>query len=124
MLLTEILYFCSHAVSLLYSFLFSYSGFQNFSTSSLVDGSMMVIRFPRSSSKSCDCLFIKLLFCWYCFCFLRYLESLFLRAYIRCLSVSSKVDLVCSSTIRYFVFIEFVFLFIFGEGRGSFICDI
>ena len=73
----------------------------------------MVIRFPRSSSKSCDCLFIKLLLCWYCFGLLWYLESLFLRAYRRCLSVSSKMDLVCLSTIRYFAFIDFVFLFIF-----------
>ena len=46
-----------------------------------------------------------------------------LKAYRRCLSVSSEVDLVCSSTIWHFVFIEFVFLFIFGEGLGSFICD-
>ena len=95
---------------LFYFFLYSYSGFQNMS--SLVGGSMMVIRFPSSSSKSFDCLFIKSLFCWYCFCLLRYLESLLLKAYRRCLSVSSEVDLVCSSTIWYFVFIEFVFLFI------------
>ena len=47
-----------------------------------------------------------------------------LRAYRRCLSVSSEVDIVCSSTIWYFVFIKFTFLFIFGEGLGSFICDI
>ena len=124
MLLTKVLYSCSHAASLLYSFLFSYSGFQNFSMSSLVDGSMMVILFSRSSSKSFDCLFIKSLFCWYCFFLLWYLESLLLKAYRRYLSVSSEVDLVCSSTIWYFVFIEFVFLFIFGEGLGSFICDI
>ena len=123
MLLTKVLYSCSHAASLLYSFLFSYSGFQNFSMSSLVDGSMMVILFSRSSSKSFDCLFIKSLFCWYCFFLLWYLESLLLKAYRRYLSVSSEVDLVCSSTIWYFVFIEFVFLFIFGEGLGSFICD-
>ena len=124
MLLTEVLYSCSHAASLLYSFLFSYSGFQNFSMSSLVGGSMMVIRFPRSSSKNFDCLFIKSLFCWYYFCLLWYLESLLLRACRRCLSVSSEVDLVCSSTIWYFVFIKFVFLFIFGESLGSLICDI
>ena len=105
-------------------FLYSYSGFQNFSMFSLVSGSMMAIRFPSSSSKSFDCLLIKSLFCWYCFCLLRYLESLLLKAYRRCLSVSSEVDLVCSSSICYFVFIEFVFLFIFGEGLGSFICDI
>ena len=52
------------------------------------------------------------------------MESLLLRVHSRCLSVSSEVDLVCSSMIRYFVFIEFVFFFIFGEGLGSFICDI
>ena len=86
--------------------------------------SMMVIRFPRSSSKSFDCLFIKSLFCWYCFWLLWYLEGLLLRAHRRCLSVSSKVDLVCSSKIWYFIFIDFVFLLIFGEGLGSFICDI
>ena len=90
----------------------------------LVGGSMMVIWFPRSSSKSFDCLFIKSFFCWYCFCLLWYLESLLLRAYRRCLSVSTEVDLVCSSKIWYFIFIEFVLLFIFGEGLGSFICDI
>ena len=69
-------------------------------------------------------LFIKSLFCWYCFCLLWYLESLLLRTHRRCLSVSSEVDLVCSLTIQYFIFIEFVFLSIFGEGLGSFICDI
>ena len=47
-----------------------------------------------------------------------------LRAYRRCLSVSSEVDLVFSSTIWYFAFIEFALLFIFGEGLGLFICDI
>ena len=52
------------------------------------------------------------------------MESLLLRVHSRCLSVSSEADLVCSSMIRYFVFIEFVFLFIYGEGLGSFICDI
>ena len=77
MLLT-VLYSCSHAASLLYSFLFSYSGFQNFSMSYLVGGSMMVIRSLRSSSKNFDCLFIKSLFCWYYFCLLWYLESLLL----------------------------------------------
>ena len=40
------------------------------------------------------------------------------------MSVASEMDLVCSLMIRYFVFIEFVFLFIFGEGLRSFICDI
>ena len=58
MLLTKVLYFCSNAASLLYPFLFSYSAFQNFPKSSLVGVSMMVIRFPRSSSKSFDCLFV------------------------------------------------------------------
>ena len=124
MLLTEILYSCRHAAILLCSLLFAYSDFQNFPMSSLVGGSMMVIRLPCCLSKSFDCLFIKSLFCWYYFCLLWYLESLLLRAYRSCLSVSSEVDLVCSSTIWYFVFIEFVFLFIFGEGLGSFICDI
>ena len=85
---------------------------------------MMVIPFPRSSSKSFDCSFIKSLFCWYCFCLFWYLESLLLREHRRYLSVSSEVDLVCSSTIRYFIFIEFVFLFIFGEGLGWLICNI
>ena len=116
--------FCIPAAmpELFYFFLYSYSGFQNMS--SLVGGSMMVIRFPSSSSKSFDCLFIKSLFCWYCFWLLWYLEGLLLRAHRRCSSVSSEVDLVCSSKIWYFIFIDFVFLLIFDEGLGSFICDI
>ena len=122
--MAEVLQSCSHAAFLFYCFSFSYSSFQTFSTSSLFGGSTMVIRFPCSSSKSFYCVFIKSLFCWYCFCLLWYLESLLLRAYKRCLGVSSKVGLVCSSAIWYFVFIEFVFLFIFDEGLGSFICDI
>ena len=124
MLLMEILYSCSHAASLLYSFLFSYSGSQNFSTFSLVGGPMMVIWFPRSSSKSFDYLLMKSFICWYCFCFLWYLESLLLRTHKCCLSVSTEIDLVCSSTIRYFIFIKVMFLFIFGEGLGLFICGI
>ena len=123
MLLTEVLYSCSHAASLLYSFLFSYSGSQNFYFS-LVGGPMMVIWFPRSLSKSFDYLFMKSFTCWYCFCFLWYLESLLLRTHKCCLSVLSQIDLVCSSTIRYFIFIKVMFLFIFGEGLGLFICGI
>ena len=65
MLLMKIWYSCSHAPSLLYSFFFSYSGYQNISTSSLVGGSVMVIRFPCSSLKSFDWFSIKLLFCRY-----------------------------------------------------------
>ena len=73
----------------------------------------MIIWLRSSLSKSLDCLFIKSLFWWYCFCLLSYMESLLLRAH-----------LVCPSTIQYFVFIEFVFLFIFGKNLGLFICDI
>ena len=78
MLLTEILYSCRHAAILLCSLLFAYSDFQNFPMSSLVGGSMMVIRLPCCLWKSFDCLFIKSLFCWYYFCLLWYLESLLL----------------------------------------------
>ena len=104
--------FCSHIVA------------PRTSTFSLVGGPMMVIWFPRSLSKSFDYLFMKSFTCWYCFCFLWYLESLLLRTYKCCLSVLSQIDLVCSSTIRYFIFIKVMFLFIFGEGLGLFICGI
>ena len=100
-----------------------YCGFQNFSTSSLVGGSMMVILFPYSLSKSFDFLFVKSLFRWYCPCFHWYLDCLLLRAHRFYLSGSSEVE-VRSSLIRYFVFIKVVFFFIFGEGLGSSICDI
>ena len=79
----------------------------------MVGGSMMEMWFPCSFSKSFDCLFIQSLFCWYCFYLLWYLESVLLRAHRRCFSVSNEVNLVCSSTTRCFVSIEFVFLFIF-----------
>ena len=81
--------FCSHIAA-----------FQNFFMSSLVGRSMMVIRFPCSSSS------FDWLFCWYCFCLLWYLEGLLLRIYRRW--VLSQVDLVCSSTIWYFAFIVFL----------------
>ena len=55
-MLDKILYITGKQV-IKYSF-----GFQNFSTSSLVGASMMIIRFPRSSSKGFDFLFIKSLF--------------------------------------------------------------
>ena len=106
------MYSCSHVASLLYTFLFSYSGFQNFSMSFLFGEPMMMIRLPRSLSKSFDCLFIKMLFYQYCFCLLWCLDSLLLRAHRRCLNVSIEVDLVCLSTIRYFDFNKFVFLLI------------
>ena len=50
--------------------------------------------------------------------------GLLLRAHRCCLSVLSEVDLVCSLTIQYFVFMELVFLFIFGGALGSLICNI
>lgn len=122
MLLTEILYSCRYAASLLYYFCSRIVASRMFLHFTWLVGSWWWFGSPIVRQNVCS--FINSLVCWYCLRLLWYLDRLLFRAHRRCLSVSSEVNLVCSLKIWYFVFIEFVILFIFVEGLGSFICDI